>query len=112
MSEPKMKRHQKIVDYFEQEYGQLGSVLAGWQAFSRDVGVPEGKSITQCKKFLKAVDVNIVDFVAAKKNGTAVYQFKSRAALAEYIRGNRNKRFPLGKAKEDSFLKSLLIHLV
>lgn len=56
--------------------------------------------------------MNIVDFVAARKNGTAVYQFKSRAALAEYIRGNRNKRFPLEKAKEDSFLKSLLIHLV
>ncbi|KAM3419304.1 hypothetical protein BST61_g5239 [Cercospora zeina] len=104
-------RHQKIVDYFEQEYGQLGSALAGWQAFSRDVGVPEGQSVTQCKKVLKTVNVNIIDFVAAKKSGTPVHYFSSREALAEYIRDNRSKRFPLRQAKEHSFLKSLLIHL-
>ena len=41
--------HHAIVNHFDTTYGQASS-LAAWQAFSRDVGVQEGGSITQCKK--------------------------------------------------------------
>lgn len=110
MAKTKAQKNRAIIDYFEQTYGSAPT-LATWQAFCRDIGVDEGNSIRQCKKLLKSVNVNIVDFVSARKSGQAVFHFASRGALARYMEERPGKIFPLKRAKEDSFLKMLLIQL-
>lgn len=39
-----------IINVLGERYGQNNVTLASWQGLCRDVGQPEGSSITQCKK--------------------------------------------------------------
>ena len=122
--------HTAVVNHFNQAYGRNESRLASWQQLCRDIGVTEGTSITQCKKVcflpnapymylilrilqnLKGRFVNIIDFVAAQRNGTAVRVYPSAQALRNYMaNAGRSKIFPLYLAKTNPILKWMLIEL-
>lgn len=55
--------------------------------------------------------MNIVDFIEAKRNGQEVHHFPSRGALRRYTLANKKKRFSVATAKENGFLRALLIKL-
>lgn len=44
--------HTQLLSYFNTVYGRDDTKLDKWQHLCRDIGVPEGRSITQCKKVL------------------------------------------------------------
>ena len=61
---------------------------------------------------MKGTYINIVDFVADKKEGKPVRTFGSHKALCKYISKNKKvKTFPLDMAKENPILKFMLVQL-
>ncbi|KAK3053463.1 hypothetical protein LTR09_005632 [Extremus antarcticus] len=104
--------HAAVVTHFDHEYGRNESRLVSWQRLCRNVSVEEGTSITQCKKKLRGTFINIVDFVQARNNGTAVRAFASAGELSRYMKSaGREKFFPLAKAEENPILRWMLIHV-
>jgi len=110
-SKKKSKTKKKTVvgawkDYFGDE-GQL----ANWQKLCTDVGMDEiPTSITQCRKALNKVWVNIYDFLDAKAEGKPVRKFKSEWALAKYTL-DTGKVYPKKHAKEGGPARTLLAHI-
>lgn len=92
--------------------------LAQWQNLCHELGVdPVPHSITQCKKELKTVYVNIIDLMEARhRNSTegdctvTVRRFPSARALAKYTR-YEDKIFSKGAAKRQGALRALLVHV-
>nr|POE47884.1 hypothetical protein CFP56_01212 [Quercus suber] len=110
------KRAKAVLAAFALAYGHDEDRLNGWTDLCNDVGVDAGASITKCKKAcvtddqnLQAVHVNIVDFVTARRDGVLPHHFKSKKGLREYTRNTPGKVFPLREAKENGFLKALLV---
>lgn len=94
---------------FNSQYGNDDSVKAKWQALCQDCGVDPPPSIIKCKKALKGLNINIFEFLEAKREGRLPYRFGSRKKLAEYMLENPKRRYPLEMAKRNRFLSVLLI---
>ncbi|KAJ5555873.1 hypothetical protein N7535_008303 [Penicillium sp. DV-2018c] len=100
----------------DSEYNRLiGSrvtSLPTWQELCDKVGL-QGPftSITQCKKALARVHVNIVDLLDCWNTDSKPPIFKNRKTLAEYTEGN-HRYFRRDVAKQDKVLKVLLRKLV
>lgn len=58
---------------------------------------------------LKGIYINIVDFVAAKRDDRPVRVFQSYKALQHYIQNDRSKIYPKHAAKDSPILKWMLI---
>ncbi|EMC93117.1 hypothetical protein BAUCODRAFT_41083, partial [Baudoinia panamericana UAMH 10762] len=101
----------EVVNHFVSTYGQDEGKLAAWQKFCEDLGVSPQPSITKCKKALKGIHVNLVDFVAAQDGGPPFKLFLSQAALRKYIKTTPGKVFPKKKAKQSFLLKFMLIEV-
>ncbi|KAE8168525.1 hypothetical protein BDV40DRAFT_251027 [Aspergillus tamarii] len=84
------------------------SKLQNWQALCRELqlDIPMA-SITQCRKALARVHVNLVDLIDSRRTGTAIQKFSSLSALRLYTLDS-GKVFPKNAAKRDGFLKDLL----
>ncbi|KAJ7473996.1 hypothetical protein FB451DRAFT_1035144 [Mycena latifolia] len=97
---------------FSHYFGRDDGLLSGWQAMCAMVRVNEvPDSITQCRKVLRNdVWVNICDLVDAERTGEPVIKHPSAVALRKYTRQTK-KIFPKHAAKENRFLKVLLIEL-
>ncbi|KAB8303264.1 hypothetical protein EYC80_004706 [Monilinia laxa] len=84
--------------------------LENWQRLCVDVGMEEvPTSITQCRKALGKVWVNIFDFLDAKAEGKPVKRYKSERKLATYTM-NSGKIYPKEKAKQGGPVRALLAH--
>jgi len=59
---------------------------------------------------LVSARINIVDLINAKKTGVYPMRHRSKAALAEYTRAS-GQVFPKSLAKENGFLKVLLVEV-
>lgn len=93
-------------DYFGEET-QLGN----WQRLCVDVGMEEiPTSITQCRKALGKVWVNIFDFLDAKAEGKPVKRYSSEHKLATYTLKS-GKIFPKSHAKQGGPARVLLAHI-
>ncbi|KAF7872624.1 hypothetical protein EAF04_003542 [Stromatinia cepivora] len=93
-------------DYFGNE-----TQLANWQRLCVDVGMEEiPTSITQCRKALGKVWVNIFDFLDAKAEGKPVKRYSSEHKLATYTLKSR-KIFPKNRAKQGGPARVLLAHI-
>ncbi|KAI9645466.1 hypothetical protein NHQ30_006205 [Ciborinia camelliae] len=93
-------------DYFGNE-----TQLANWQRLCIDVGMEEiPTSITQCRKALGKVWVNIFDFLDAKAEGKPVKRYKSEQKLATYTI-NSGKIYPKKQAKQGGPARVLLAHI-
>ncbi|KAI6854546.1 hypothetical protein KC338_g8677 [Hortaea werneckii] len=106
----KAQRNAAAVQHFNMNYGVDETKLQGWQRLCEDVGIPPQDSVTQCKKALKTTFVNIHHLVDAKKRGEHPRRFPSREALRNHIK-QTNSWFPKKVAKENGFLKALLIEV-
>ncbi|RAL66261.1 hypothetical protein DID88_005932 [Monilinia fructigena] len=93
-------------DYFGNE-----TQLANWQRLCVDVGMEEvPTSITQCRKALGKVWVNIFDFLDARAVGKPVKRFESERKLAAYTMKS-GKIYPKKQAKEGGPVRALLAHI-
>ncbi|THH09544.1 hypothetical protein EW146_g8659 [Bondarzewia mesenterica] len=109
------RRHffgEAAVEEFHKYFGENVSSLQAWQDLCRQLGVvidgmPPG-SITECKRLLKGVYVNIVDLVDSQISGNTVKTFSSAKDLSKYIR-RTGKVFPRERAKANPLLRQFLI---
>ncbi|KAH6619175.1 hypothetical protein B0J18DRAFT_236884 [Chaetomium sp. MPI-SDFR-AT-0129] len=105
----KKRNPDAIVAAFDTYFGY--GTLADWQRLCRDIGLEaEGKntsSITQCRKALETVHVNIYDLLHAVRLGTQPQRFGSPKALSKYCR-KTGKIYPKEKAKEMGPVRVLL----
>ncbi|OQE36841.1 hypothetical protein PENCOP_c011G03371 [Penicillium coprophilum] len=91
--------------------GRVNS-LTTWQELCTKVGIKGSlTSITQCKKALARVHVNIVDLLDCWNSDAIPLGFKNKEALAAYTRAN-NKFFSRHIAKQDKVLRVLLRQVV
>ncbi|KAL4917604.1 hypothetical protein BDW62DRAFT_201629 [Aspergillus aurantiobrunneus] len=86
-----------------------GTKLQQYQALYQALGLeePVPTSITQCRKALGRVHVNLIDLIDANRLGKEVRKFQSVAALAKYTR-KKQKAFPKAAAKKEGVLRDLL----
>ncbi|MCJ1281705.1 hypothetical protein MMC26_001027 [Xylographa opegraphella] len=91
----------------------LGSIevsgkLDAWQRLCKEVGIRKPPaSITQCKKVLHGVHINLVDLVSSRREGTNVRRFSNAEELRAYTL-SEDKIFPKKKAKTDGLIKIFL----
>ncbi|KAI1088566.1 hypothetical protein F5B19DRAFT_496294 [Rostrohypoxylon terebratum] len=89
------------------EYFGAGD-LSAWQRLMADLGIPGTfTSKTQCKKALRNVWVNIVDFLHNVREGRQTRHFKTQNELSNYTR-DTGKIYPRRMVTQDSPLKGLL----
>ncbi|PLB47849.1 hypothetical protein P170DRAFT_359792 [Aspergillus steynii IBT 23096] len=106
------KRYRKeLVKFASTEFGHyydIGNKLQNYQALCQELRV-EGPltSVTQCRKALAKVHVNIFDLIDSRRTGAIVQKFPNNAALKKYTKDTQ-KIFPKQAAKADGFLKELL----
>ncbi|KAI1382119.1 hypothetical protein F4677DRAFT_16152 [Hypoxylon crocopeplum] len=85
--------------------------LQDWQRLMVDLCFDEEfTSKTQCRKALKHVWVNIVDFLADIKAGCDPYRFDSESQLSRYTKETR-KIYPKRLIPKGSPLRSLLANI-
>ncbi|KAF2443061.1 hypothetical protein P171DRAFT_496383 [Karstenula rhodostoma CBS 690.94] len=100
---PLRRRHEHVLQHFNQVYGTNYRDLDAWRQLCVDVGIdPVPTSINKCKKALAKVYINIYDFVAGRPR-----RFGTLSELKKYSITN-NKIYPLAEAKEDTFHRALL----
>ncbi|PSN59007.1 hypothetical protein BS50DRAFT_509359 [Corynespora cassiicola Philippines] len=110
---PGSKRFSKMrAECFRSEFavyfGNDASRLQNWQSLCLELGIRENiGSITQCRKKLSRVHVNIVDLIDGRRTGDEPPMFPSMKALRRYTR-SMGKFFPKEEAKAEGFLKALL----
>ncbi|KAJ5817447.1 hypothetical protein N7447_009680 [Penicillium robsamsonii] len=86
--------------------------LATWQELCMKVGIKGSfASITQCKKALARVHINIVDVLDCWNSDATPTRFKNKQALAAYSQANK-KFFNRHIAKQDKVLRVLLRKLL
>ncbi|KAF2022400.1 hypothetical protein BU24DRAFT_488616 [Aaosphaeria arxii CBS 175.79] len=102
-----------LVNKFEEFFDPDESNLTTWQNLCHEVGVsPVPSSITQCKKALGRVHVNLVNLLEHLRDRTVVLRtFSSNAKLTEYVRQDRSRVFPKEAAKMNVYIKALLERL-
>ncbi|KAI1459049.1 hypothetical protein F4805DRAFT_99570 [Annulohypoxylon moriforme] len=104
-SKPQPQPKQVVLDW--NKYFGSGD-LSAWQQLMIDLGIPGTfKSKTQCRKALRPVWVNIVDFLQDVDEGRQTHRFASQKDLGRYTREHK-KFYPKGYLTKDSPLKSLL----
>ncbi|KAL8715982.1 MAG: hypothetical protein Q9220_000649 [cf. Caloplaca sp. 1 TL-2023] len=99
---------------FELHFGSIetNGKLAGWQMLCQELGLRgDMRSVTQCKKALKKIHVNILDMIDARRAGAQVARFPSQRALAQYTSDHR-RYFPLSDAKGENLIKILLRQVI
>ncbi|EFY94683.1 hypothetical protein X797_010620 [Metarhizium robertsii] len=97
-----------LVEQFGSIYGTDENKLEALQRLCEKLGIdPIPTSITACKKAIKRIHVNIVDFVDSERTGEPVYKFGSVGKLAKYTWEN-GKVFPKKEAKRSNLLRFLL----
>ncbi|KAJ9649046.1 hypothetical protein H2199_000959 [Coniosporium tulheliwenetii] len=100
-------RRLAYADQFGQYFGTDATKLENFQRLCVEVGIdPPPLSITQCKKALKGVLVNLVNLVDSRRTGEPIKQFDTFKEFRRYTFNGRV--FPKDEAKEDTFLKVLL----
>jgi len=67
-------------------------------------------SIKKCKEVLRSIWVNIYDLIDAKRTGQPVKKHATVDALRKYSKKSK-KIFPKKAAKENRFLKVLLVEM-
>ncbi|KAI0628795.1 hypothetical protein C8Q77DRAFT_1161825 [Trametes polyzona] len=98
-----------VVQDFTTFWGSNASRLDAWQELCHFLGITiVPTSVTQAKKVLGGVYVNIVDLVDARRCGVKPRIFASAGELAAYIR-KTGKIFPKARAKANPLLKQFLI---
>ncbi|KAI9040199.1 uncharacterized protein KD926_008523 [Aspergillus affinis] len=106
------KRYRKeLAKFASTEFGHfydIGNRLQNYRALCQELRV-EGPltSVTQCRKALAKVHVNIFDLIDSRRTGAIVQRFPNRAALKEYTKDTQ-KIYPKQAAKADGLLKELL----
>ncbi|KAL6903960.1 hypothetical protein GGI43DRAFT_399274 [Trichoderma evansii] len=97
-----------LVGQFGQLYGADENKLEVLQNLCAKIGIsPVPSTITACKKAIKKVHVNIVDFVDSERTGEPVPTFGSLKQFREYTKEN-SKVFPKKEAKNNGLLRYLL----
>ncbi|KAH7380085.1 hypothetical protein BKA66DRAFT_420202 [Pyrenochaeta sp. MPI-SDFR-AT-0127] len=89
-------------------HGTCMQKLGRWQELCEEVGIEETPpSITQCKKELKSVFVNLFNLIDHRRNPDIdIMQFKSYREFSRNIRAGNT--FPRDCAKQDGFISVLL----
>ncbi|KAG6030202.1 hypothetical protein E4U19_000557 [Claviceps sp. Clav32 group G5] len=99
---------QALVDEFGAIYGENDEKLDVLQQLCRKLDIdPIPQSITACKKAIKGVYVNIVDFIDCERTGEPIHKFASLAHLRRYTK-KTGKFFPREQAKRSLLLRFLL----
>ncbi|KAK4105539.1 hypothetical protein N658DRAFT_503664 [Parathielavia hyrcaniae] len=100
------KKHRSIVQEFDDYFGT--GTLEDWQRLCRDVGL-DGYygSITQCRKALRTVHVNIRDLLDAVRQGQSPQRFANTAQLAAYT-VNTGRFYPRWRIKEMGPVRALM----
>ncbi|KAI0668366.1 hypothetical protein C8Q78DRAFT_1081241 [Trametes maxima] len=114
----KTERRKRLAEWatedFENTFGILANNLQGWQRLCRHLGVGEPEhnlgSVTDCKRALKPIFVNIIDLIDSVKMSTRPKIFNSAETLAKYI-DNTGKAYPREKAKTSPLLSNFLIEV-
>ncbi|TWU71430.1 hypothetical protein ED733_002233 [Metarhizium rileyi] len=97
-----------LVQQFGQLYGTDESKLETLQRLCEKLELyPVPASVTACKKAIKKVHVNIIDFIDSERTGEPVHKFRSVRQLAQYTQDN-DKFFPKKQAKKNNLLRFLL----
>ncbi|AEO53546.1 hypothetical protein MYCTH_2114467 [Thermothelomyces thermophilus ATCC 42464] len=100
------KKSRVIVQEFDDYFGT--GTLQDWQRLCRDVGLSgDLPSISQCRKALKTVHVNIHDLLEAVKHGKQPQRFPNVQKLVHYTM-RTGRFFPKDKVKEMGPVKALM----
>ncbi|KAK1142778.1 hypothetical protein N8T08_007410 [Aspergillus melleus] len=84
------------------------TTLDEWRTLCEQLGLKGPfASIKKCKKAMKGIHINIVDFLEARQMGTTPQRFASKEALSEYTLTTR-RFFNRKVVKEDKMLRELL----
>ncbi|KAF1841967.1 uncharacterized protein K460DRAFT_345378 [Cucurbitaria berberidis CBS 394.84] len=107
----KVKRKHQIEALTQESafhYGTCMEKLDRWQDLCKEVGIEKvPTSITQCKKALKSIFVNLFNLIDHRRNPEVqIVHFKSYGAFSRNIRNGN--QFPRECAKQDGFIKVLL----
>ncbi|KAG6289710.1 hypothetical protein E4U45_007537 [Claviceps purpurea] len=99
---------QALVDEFGANYGESDNKLDVLQRLCEKLEItPMPQSITACKKAIKGVYVNIVDFIDCERTGEPIHKFASLGHLRRYTK-KTGKYFPRKQAKRSLLLRFLL----
>ncbi|KAF1992671.1 hypothetical protein P154DRAFT_203439 [Amniculicola lignicola CBS 123094] len=114
-SKKSKKQRQRKAELFEEEFKaqftEGKTKLESWQALCKEVGIdPVPSSITQCRKALHGVLVNIVNLMDHRQHGAQIPLIKF-ASLREFRKYTRVHTFPKREAKQEGFIKDLLRYL-
>ncbi|CAO2647917.1 Nn.00g088390.m01.CDS01 [Neocucurbitaria sp. VM-36] len=107
----KAKRKHQITalnDEVAFHYGTCMQKLDRWQELCQEVGIEKiPTSITQCKKALQSVFVNLFNLIDHRRNPEVkIVHFKSYGEFSRNVRAGN--KFPRECAKQDGFIKVLL----
>ncbi|KAK4156951.1 hypothetical protein C8A00DRAFT_12159 [Chaetomidium leptoderma] len=104
------KKSRSIVQRFDDYFGT--GTLEDWQRLCGDIGLDANlSSITQCRKVLKTVHINIHDLLDAVDQGRLPHRFGNARELANYT-VNTRRIFPKKKVKEMGPVKALMRHIL
>ncbi|KAJ4365991.1 hypothetical protein N0V95_000368 [Ascochyta clinopodiicola] len=112
----KKRRNHAIAAEMDAAYGTDITKLEKWQELCRDVGIePVPQSITQCRKALSKVWVNLVNLIDHRRNrNIQLIVFPSYKQFCKYTIGDGKAHdhiFPKELAKKEGFIKALLRNL-
>jgi len=99
-----------LTEQFNWTFGSDARDLGAWRTLCGAVGLDDSlASVTQCRKALRSVHVNLVDLInpARITRGDPVRRFESVRALAKYSKSSK-KIFPKEVAKAGGVLRALL----
>ncbi|KAG5985262.1 hypothetical protein E4U55_007364 [Claviceps digitariae] len=109
-------REEITLHYFCPRYSPDGTVqpltreeiLEGFRALCREVGLPPGDSIADCKRSLKGTLVNIVDFIDAARTSRPVKVWDDFGDFCHYTLQPENRINPEEAKKSPGFLAAFL----
>ncbi|KAF8599059.1 hypothetical protein BDV93DRAFT_592384 [Ceratobasidium sp. AG-I] len=97
-----------LVLQFNATYGTNQNDLAAWQNLCRALNVEDiPEELSECKKLIKRLFINLVDLVDSPNTGRAVRHFETNAKLSKYTR-RTGKFMSKGDAHAGGLLKYLL----
>ncbi|KZM27873.1 uncharacterized protein EKO05_0004897 [Ascochyta rabiei] len=107
------RRNQAIAAEMDAAYGTDVTKLEKWQELCRDVKIePVPQSITQCKKALSKVWINLVNLIDHRRNrNVQLIIFPGYKQFCKYTIGDGKAYdhiFPKELAKKEGFIRALL----
>ncbi|KAF8988974.1 hypothetical protein BDQ17DRAFT_1257362 [Cyathus striatus] len=112
LSRKRQQYREAIVDQFNSAYGTDVHDLNAWRHICQIIGIsPVPETITDCKKAVKHVHINLVDLVDTKRTGSSIKRFNSEVALSNYTMSTE-KIFPKLEARAGGILKFLLRNIL